>query len=210
MLLCDPPTNQPLSSLLLLTFPPSLPSAALPPALRPALPPDAVHVLAAAVLNAAAFALAALCLHRLGSRALGGGAEARRVVDLSVLFFCVNPASVFFSAPYTEALFAACTWAGLLLLPTHHWAAVAALTAAAAARSNGTLGIWFPLHKLLAAWRRAGRLPLAEAARAALSCAAILAPYAAMQGAAWQQRGGGELLAWPWVLAVVCLHAAWM
>lgn len=175
--------------------------------MRPALPPDVVHVLAAAALNVAAFALAALCLHRLGSRALGSGAAARRVVDLSLLVFCANPASVFFSAPYTEALFAACTWAGLLLLPSHHWAAVAALTAAAAARSNGTLGVWFPLHKLLTAWRRHGRLPLAEAARTAASCAAILAPYAAMQGAAGRAARSGALgLGSP----ALCLRAAWV
>ncbi len=108
--------------------------------------------------------------------------QAERVADLAVLFFCCNPASVFYSAAYSEAFFAAATWAGLLLLPRRHWAGVAALAAASAARSNGILGVWFPLHKALAAAAAQRRLPLHEAGRAVLSCAVILAPYVAMQG----------------------------
>lgn len=171
-----------------------VPGTALPP-------PEALHTLAALALNAGTFSAAALCLHRLGLRVLGGGARGARLADLSLLLFCANPASVFYSAPYTEALFAACTWAGLLLLPRAHWAGVAALAAAAAARSNGILGVWFPLHKLLAAWRHApqGRLPWREVARTAASCAAILAPYAAMQG--------GHVLGWAGLWAG-CLLAA--
>ncbi len=138
-------------------------------------------------INVAAFAAATLCLHRLSARTLGSG----RLADLAALFFCLNPASVFYSAAYSEALFAAGTWAGLLLLPTHHWAGVAALAVAAAARSNGILAVWFPLHTLLAAWRRSGsvRPPLRDALRAALSCCIILAPYGAMQGghAEWRR-----------------------
>lgn len=148
------------------------------------------HVLVALVLNIAAFCAAAACLHRYGARMLApdngsgndGGKGKCRTADLALLLFCCNPASVFYSAAYTEAMFAACTWAGLLLLPAHHWAGVAALTAAAATRSNGILGVWFPLHKLLMYWRRQGGLRPRQVLQAALSSIAILAPYAAMQG----------------------------
>lgn len=64
-----------------------------------------------------------------------------QLADLSILLFCCNPASVFYSAAYTEALFAALTWTALLLLPGHPWAAVALLAAAGGARSNGR---WAP------------------------------------------------------------------
>lgn len=218
------------------------------------------------VLNVAAFCLAALCLHRLSLRVLGGSSKAgsswgsgmgptmshiegsfrrrsarlrsmgaepcvsrmpgdvaeaeqqrghdnsrqlqsvrlrgrspeeereqrqgERAADMALIFFCCNPASVFYSAAYSEALFAAATWAGLLLLPRRHWAGVAALAAASALRSNGILGVWFPLHKALAAAATQGGLPLREAGRAALSCAAVLTPYVAMQGE--RRRCGGN------------------
>lgn len=113
--------------------------------------------------------------------------QGERAADLALLFFCCNPASVFYSAAYSEALFAAASWAGLLLLPRWHWAGVAALAAASAMRSNGILAAWFPLHKALAAAAAQRRLPLRETCRAVLSCAAILAPYAAMQGEHWRK-----------------------
>jgi phosphatidylinositol glycan class V len=146
------------------------------------LPPEAAHTLVGLALSIAAFCLGALCLHRLTHRALSAHKDCERLADLSLLFFCCNPASVFYSAAYSESLFAAATWLGLLLLPARHWAGVGALAVAAAARSNGILGVWFPLHKLLAAARRQGRLPMGEAVRAGLSCCVILAPYAAIQG----------------------------
>ncbi|PSC76827.1 GPI mannosyltransferase 2 isoform A [Micractinium conductrix] len=112
--------------------------------------------------------------------------DAGRVADLALLFFCLNPASVFYSAAYSESVFAAATWAGLLLLPDAHWAGVAAFTVAAAARSNGILAVWFPLHTAAAAAaaaaaRRPRHTAAWDAARAALSAAVILTPYAAMQ-----------------------------
>ncbi|KAL4444210.1 hypothetical protein ABPG75_011947 [Micractinium tetrahymenae] len=119
------------------------------------------------------------------------------IADLALLFFCCNPASVFYSAAYSEALFAAATWAGLLLLPRRHWAGVAALAAASAMRSNGILGMWFPLHKALAAAAAHSKLPLREAGRAALSCAIILAPYVAMQAGAYLAHCGASAAAPP-------------
>ena len=94
-------------------------------------PHEAALVLAGLALNAAAFCAAALCLHRLSLRVLadaghrgtrGNAAAAsdpgsvRSMANLSVLLFCFNPASVFYSAAYSESLFVAATWVGLLLL----------------------------------------------------------------------------------------------
>jgi phosphatidylinositol glycan class V len=155
---------------------------------------EEAYTTASLAINVAAFCAAAVCLHLLGQRMLGSAvtskqrksgadsAEASRAADMAALIFCCNPASVFYSAAYSEALFAAFTWSGLLLLPSYHWAGVAALTAAAAARSNGVLGAWFPIHKLLVAWRALGRFPWGDAMKCTLSCCAILAPYIGMQG----------------------------
>jgi phosphatidylinositol glycan class V len=159
------------------------------------LPLDAVYTLAGLAISVAAFCIAALCLHRLGRRVLmsgsrgsGRAAASSHTADVALLLFCCNPASVFYSAAYSEALFAACTWAALLLLPHHHWAGVAALTAAAAARSNGLLGLWFPLHKLLSTWFQRGGASLGEMARTLASCCLILTPYIGMQGKARRVR----------------------
>lgn len=72
-------------------------------------------------------------LCRLSVQVLGD----ERWADAAVLFFCINPASVFYSAAYTESLFAAFTFWGMLLVYTNPWTAVAAFTLAAMARSNG-------------------------------------------------------------------------
>jgi phosphatidylinositol glycan class V len=151
-----------------------LPGAA---ALGRCLPPESLFALAGLALSAAAFCAAALALHALTLRVLGDA----ELADLAAILFCFNPASVFYSAVYTEALFAACTWTGLLLLPERHWAGVAALAAAAAARSNGILGCWFVLHAYLVELTERRGLSLQKTLRLAASCAAILAPYAAMQ-----------------------------
>ncbi len=63
--------------------------------------------------------------------------EDEALADMSVLVFCVNPASAHFSAAYTEASFAALTFLGMVLLPQHQPIAVACFMAASAGRSNG-------------------------------------------------------------------------
>lgn len=55
-----------------------------------------------------------------------------------VTFFCFNPASIFYSAVYTESLFAATSFLGMLLLEEKKfWSAVALFALSGAARSNG-------------------------------------------------------------------------
>jgi len=59
-----------------------------------------------------AFVAAALVLHRLGLATLGP--RRADTALLAALLFCASPASVFFSAVYTESPFALCSFAGML------------------------------------------------------------------------------------------------
>ena len=109
-------------------------------------------------INVLAFCIAALALYRLSNAVLRN----EELSSLSVLLFCLNPASVFYSAAYTEALFAAFTWTGLVLLQKSqsgggggrrasgnffNWTAgLLALAFAGATRSNGILSAWFLIH----------------------------------------------------------------
>lgn len=61
-------------------------------------------------MSNAAFVAAAVLLYRLGQKVLSD----ERAACVAALLFCVNPASVFFSAIYTESLFAMASFAGML------------------------------------------------------------------------------------------------
>ena len=81
-------------------------------------------------------------VHRLSVRVLGDTSH----TALATLLFCINPASIFFTAPYTEAVFALLSMTGMLCWvhaasQRQHtpWLLVAAtlFAAATATRSNG-------------------------------------------------------------------------
>ena len=55
----------------------------------------------------------------------------------ATLLFCFNPASAFFSAAYTEGLFAGLTMAGLYHQASRPWASALCFAAAGVTRSNG-------------------------------------------------------------------------
>lgn len=55
----------------------------------------------------------------------------------SSLLFLLNPASIFFAAPYTEAVYTFFTWAAFVLLYHSSWASTLLLTLSATTRSNG-------------------------------------------------------------------------
>ena len=69
-------------------------------------------VVAAVLVSNTCFVGAVLLLHRLGKVVTGDSLLAYR----GALVFCVTPASVFFSTAYTESLYAALTFGGLLVL----------------------------------------------------------------------------------------------
>ncbi|KDD73457.1 PIG-V mannosyltransferase, partial [Helicosporidium sp. ATCC 50920] len=168
-------------------------AALLSPLLGSALPPESLAVLAALALNAAAFCLAAWALHRLTLGVLAGDEWAAAA---AVLFFCANPASVFYSAAYTEALFAAAFWTGLLQLHRQRlWAGAVCLAAASTGRSNGILNVWFVLHPWLRQAVVSRRLD--GGWRVGAACALILAPYALMQWHAWLSFCSSSALSFP-------------
>ena len=55
----------------------------------------------------------------------------------ATLLFCFNPASAFFSAAYTEGLFASLTMAGLYYQASRPWTSAVSFAAASVTRSNG-------------------------------------------------------------------------
>ena len=72
---------------------------------------------------------------RLGCITLRDGDMARRAAYL----FCFNPASIFYSAVYSESLFAFLTFSGALSLALGNpYRAAVAFFASSATRSNGT------------------------------------------------------------------------
>jgi phosphatidylinositol glycan class V len=109
-----------------------------------------------AILSNAAFVLSAVVLFHLSDRVLNDSQVALR----AALLYCFNPASIFFSVAYAEAIFALLTFTGMLLLtPRHPRPAVtfqnrllASLLfgLATTARSNGAL---LGIHSLYAAFR---------------------------------------------------------
>ena len=112
------------------------------------------------------FPSAAAILYILSEKALNDPASALR----AALLFCFNPASIFFSAAYSESLFAFLAFSGMALLapPLYHHvgatstapsfrnrlAASALFGLATAARSNGTIlsihSLWAAAHALAA------------------------------------------------------------
>lgn len=69
-------------------------------------------ILAAVLISNLSFVVAAVLLYHLGSVVTGDALLAFR----GALAFCATPASVFFSTAYTESLYAALSFAGLLVL----------------------------------------------------------------------------------------------
>uniref|UniRef100_A0A1A8RQI7 GPI mannosyltransferase 2 n=1 Tax=Nothobranchius rachovii TaxID=451742 RepID=A0A1A8RQI7_9TELE len=100
-------------------------------------------LLAVAVGNSALFLLSAVALYALSRAVL----QDRRLALLSSFLYCITPANVFMTAGYSESLFAALTYGGLLLLEKGFtFTACLALSIATAARSNGLVNIGFLLY----------------------------------------------------------------
>ncbi|XP_071547062.1 GPI mannosyltransferase 2 isoform X2 [Panulirus ornatus] len=103
-------------------------------------------LISAVLLNFYLFIKTAITFHKLSEVVLRNEVLAYR----AALLFCVNPASVFFTAPYSEGLFAFLTFYALLLNETKS-TSIAALPfgLASAARSNGLVNVGFILYRKL-------------------------------------------------------------
>jgi len=85
-------------------------------------------------------------LFRLGRIVLGQ--EKRAIAYVAAVLFCYNPASIFFSAAYTESLFALLTFSGLTeLYQDRDLKATLYFAGASLTRSNGIFLIGFLLYK---------------------------------------------------------------
>lgn len=103
-------------------------------------------LVAAFFVNLVLFVLSADILYRLGIRVVRSDAVAYKAAQL----YCVNPASVFFSAPYSETSFALFTFAGMFMLETGSLLLSALLfSASSLARSNGLVNCAFIWYKIL-------------------------------------------------------------
>ena len=103
-----------------------------------------VLLIGAVIVNIMCFVLSAMTFYELGRIVLGNDALAYRAAQ----FYCINPASVFFSAAYSESCYALLTFRGMLLLERNCWISSAVFFAlSGAARSNGLVNIGFLLHR---------------------------------------------------------------
>lgn len=139
-----------------------------------------VFGLAGFSVNMVAFCGAAVCLYNLGKMVVKDHA----VVALSVLLFCWNPASVFYSAVYTESLFALCTWMGLTKIlgsPRSYWTGVLWFALASSSRSNGILAVWFLLHTYLTDMISSDDGILRGFVRTLIGSVIVCIPYVCMQ-----------------------------
>ena len=95
-------------------------------------------MVAAVLLSNAAFVAATVLLFHLTAAVLRVRCDSARRPYEAALFFCVSPASVFFSTAYSEACFAASVFGGMLLLQHGRaWSPVCSRLAARCA--HGTL-----------------------------------------------------------------------
>jgi len=105
-----------------------------------------VLLISATVVNIAAFVLSAMTLYELGRVVLGSDVLAYRAAQ----FYCINPASIFFSAAYSESCYALLTFHGMLLLERNCSISSTVFFALSdAARSNGLVNIGFLLHRAI-------------------------------------------------------------
>lgn len=106
---------------------------------------------AAISLNFFAFLCSAYFFYKLGCVVLKQEHLAYRAAQL----FCVNPASIFFSAAYSESLFSVFTFGGLLELQEGNYLKTSCFFAfSGATRSNGIINIGFIVYSYILYWHK--------------------------------------------------------
>ena len=74
----------------------------------------------------------------------------RQVALLTLIFYCLNPANIFFSAVYSECVYATVTFAALYYLYTKRWClSLSLFFLSGLARSNGSLNSGFVAYLVL-------------------------------------------------------------
>ncbi|KAK7086657.1 hypothetical protein SK128_022209 [Halocaridina rubra] len=157
-----------------------------------------VLLLTSVLLNLVLFVKTSVVLFRLSEEVLRNEVLAYR----AALLFCINPASIFFTAPYSECLYALLTFSALLINQTVSTSrATIPFALASLVRSNGLVNIGFVLyrklldcnnyyHKLRHATTESGRLSLVLVVVLTfnytliplfLGCFLVIVPFAAFQ-----------------------------
>lgn len=109
-----------------------------------------VFVLSSVIVNFIIFILSASVLHRLSLQVLRN----EQLAYKAAILYCVNPASIFFVAPYSETLFACLTFYGMLKCGSGSTKTLSMgcglpFGLAAVQRSNGILNLGFIFHEKL-------------------------------------------------------------
>ncbi|XP_071440829.1 GPI mannosyltransferase 2 isoform X2 [Hetaerina americana] len=157
---------------------------------RPLISYGSALLMASVLVNCAFFSWAALILYDLTEKVFQDRCMAYR----TAILFCVSPASVFFIAPYSEALFALLTFRGMLEVEDGLKGSVLSsipFGLAAASRSNGLVNAGFSVHAearhITEVAMTEGRLAavfkaISSTWRLLLGVSIMVAPFATFQG----------------------------
>ncbi len=160
-------------------------------------------ILSGSLLNLRLFVLASVLLLYLSSRVMGS----RRMAITSTILFILSPAGIFFSATYTESLFAAASFGCLLLLEE-------AATSAVSSPSGLTATPRVRPYAFLLAGTAAGIIAACVRSNGVLLCPWVI--YAGARVADGHRRrwgpsrgGAGVTAAWAahWLLVLPCAAA---
>ena len=108
-----------------------------------------VLLVAATIINLLLFVASADVLYRLGRRVLGDEMLAYKAAQL----YCINPASIFFSAAYSETCFAFFSFSGMLCLEEGQTTGATVFFGLGSfTRSNGLVNCGFVAYRAVKGW----------------------------------------------------------
>eukprot|EP01135_Chromosphaera_perkinsii_P003266 Nk52_evm41s239 gene=Nk52_evmTU41s239 len=143
------------------------------------LSPLARTVIAGVLISNGAFVIAAVLLFRLG---LNIFKTCKELALMSALMFCVNPASIFFSAIYSESLFALLTFGGMFFTSMRrYWEATVLFALCSATRGNGFLCAGFLVYDFILRFRLTWEKVFVGLPRILLCVGVVFFPFALFQ-----------------------------
>lgn len=103
---------------------------------------DNVIIISGVIVNLFCFVKSALILYDLSEKILASRAKAYR----SAILYCINPASIFFTALYTESMFAYLTFYSMLTSVERSFYVYLPIGLSTLVRSNGLVNLGFTLY----------------------------------------------------------------